>query len=155
MADEVWIATALLHREHPDRQDFSIQEIVDRAHQEHPDRDVRGGVETHVSYHAVANKRPNPSDHRMLYATGRGTRRLFRPSDLAHPQRTGKITPRRDQIPSRYQPLLDWYESEFAKDGWDREDSADPILALRGLGSEVWQNEDPDQYVQRLREGWE
>ena len=25
LADEVWIATALLHREHPDRTDFAIQ----------------------------------------------------------------------------------------------------------------------------------
>ena len=61
VADEVWIATALLHREHPDRQDFSIQEIVDRARREHPDRDVRPGVETHVSYHSVAKLKPPDS----------------------------------------------------------------------------------------------
>jgi hypothetical protein len=155
VADEAWIATALLHREHPDRQDFSIQEIVDRARQERPDRDVRAGVEMHVSYHSVANKRPNPSDHRMLYATGRGTRRLYRPGDRADPLRKGKITPRRDRIPPRYHVLLDWYENEFVKDGSNRDDSLEPILALQGLGSEIWQGEDPDRYVQRLREGWD
>src|SRR5205085_7010490 len=31
VADEVWIAVALLHREHPERGDFTIEEIVDRA----------------------------------------------------------------------------------------------------------------------------
>lgn len=30
----------------------------------------------------------------------------------------------------------------------------DPILALVGLGEEIWKGVDPDQYVQKLREGW-
>ena len=34
VADEVWLATALLHREHPDRADFTVAEIVERARQE-------------------------------------------------------------------------------------------------------------------------
>ncbi len=31
IADEVWIATALLHREQPDRADFTIHEIQERV----------------------------------------------------------------------------------------------------------------------------
>ena len=31
----------------------------------------------------------------------------------------------------------------------------DPILALRGLGSEVWADEDADPYVLRQRKGWQ
>ena len=31
---------------------------------------------------------------------------------------------------------------------------ADPILSLRGLGKAIWADEDPDAYVERLREGW-
>jgi hypothetical protein len=31
VADEVWIAAALLHGEHPESLDFSIEEIVERA----------------------------------------------------------------------------------------------------------------------------
>jgi hypothetical protein len=50
---------------------------------------------------------------------------------------------------------LDWYEHEYVKNDSDRDDSLDPILALQGLGSEIWQDEDPDKYVERLREGWE
>lgn len=30
----------------------------------------------------------------------------------------------------------------------------DPILALRGLGKEIWKGVDPDEYVAKLREGW-
>lgn len=42
--------------------------------------------------------------------------------------------------------------NEYAGGGY-RE--ADPILSLRGLGKELWANEDADAYVERLREGWE
>jgi hypothetical protein len=31
VADEVWIVAALLHRDHPEQVDFSIDEIVERA----------------------------------------------------------------------------------------------------------------------------
>ena len=31
VADEVWIATALLHCEHPEREDFTVNEIIERA----------------------------------------------------------------------------------------------------------------------------
>lgn len=155
VADQAWIATALLHREHPERHDFSIEEIVERARQEHGSPELPAGVKHHVSFHGVANKEPNPADYRMLFATGRGIRRLYRPGDPAHPQRKGKIVPRRDQIPPHYHFLLEWYENEFAKARPDRQASSDPILSLLGLGSEIWQDEDPDEFVRRLREGWE
>jgi hypothetical protein len=31
----------------------------------------------------------------------------------------------------------------------------DSILALRSMGKEIWADEDPDEYVRRLRAGWE
>ena len=34
VAAEVWIATALLHRENPKREDFTVAEIVERARRE-------------------------------------------------------------------------------------------------------------------------
>src|ERR1035441_2021789 len=34
VADEVWIATASLHREHAERKDFTVQEIIARARSE-------------------------------------------------------------------------------------------------------------------------
>jgi bifunctional DNA-binding transcriptional regulator/antitoxin component of YhaV-PrlF toxin-antitoxin module len=30
----------------------------------------------------------------------------------------------------------------------------DPILSLTGLGREIWEGVDPDEYVRNLREGW-
>jgi hypothetical protein len=29
------------------------------------------------------------------------------------------------------------------------------ILKMRGMGKDLWKNEDPDEYVRKLREGWE
>lgn len=154
VADEVWIATALLHCEYPDREDFTVPEIVDRVAREGLSPRLRPGVTVHAYTHCVANKEPRPSGYRMLYATGASTRRLYRPSDPAHPARSGKVQPRRDQIPERYHPLLDWYETEYSRKG-AAQTPEDPILRLRGLGREIWQGVDPDEYVRSLREGWE
>jgi len=81
VADEVWVATALLHKEHPDRQDFTIEEIVQRARREGMTEELRPGVRVHASQHCVANRPPNPGRYRMLIATGKSSRRLFRPGD--------------------------------------------------------------------------
>jgi hypothetical protein len=31
----------------------------------------------------------------------------------------------------------------------------DPLLALRGSGRQIWADEHADEYIARLREGWE
>jgi hypothetical protein len=31
----------------------------------------------------------------------------------------------------------------------------DPLLQLVGSGKHLWADEDPDEYVRRLREGWD
>jgi hypothetical protein len=91
----------------------------------------------------------------MLFATGRLTRRLFHPGDPYDPSREGsKTIPEREEIPSQYHELLDWYERRLASRPSERVEE-DPILRLRGLGKEIWANQHPDEYVRRLREGWE
>ena len=92
-AVEVFIATALLHKENPERKDFTIQEIVNRAARENLAGELRSGVSVHASQHCVANRAPNPANNRMLFATGRSTRRLLLPGDQVHPGRTGRIFP--------------------------------------------------------------
>lgn len=151
VADEAWIATALLHRRHPDRDDFTVREIVRQAEVEKvAGGPLRPGVQAHVYLHCVANKAPNPGRYRMLFETSKGRRRLFRPGDPCHPRRnSGKVVPRDDEIPPAYRELIDWYGNEYAG---GRE--ADPILSLRGLGKTMWADEDADAYVDRLREGW-
>src|SRR5690349_7853463 len=96
VADEVWVSTALLHREHPERKSFSVGQIVARASREQLHPQLRPGVQIHASQHCVANKPPNPGAYRMLIATENGKRRLFRQGDVAHPARTGKVTPDRE-----------------------------------------------------------
>ncbi|MFQ5757661.1 MAG: hypothetical protein ACE5HK_06130 [Candidatus Methylomirabilales bacterium] len=155
VADEVWIATALLHREHPKRADFTIAEIVERAREEKLSPQLRPGVYVHAVQHCVANRPPNPGRYRMLVETGENRRRLFRPGDPYHPNREGaKIAPARENIPAEYHELLDWYEQDYARRG-ARRAAGDPLLALRGSGRALWVNEHADDYVKRLREGWE
>jgi hypothetical protein len=176
-AAEVFIATALLHREQPERTDFLIKEIVRRAAKENLAGEMRQGVNVHVSQHCVANKPPNPAKLRMLFATGTRTRRLLLPGDEIDPERTGKIFPDPGEIPAKYRPLLDWAKERY-EDGSiglpSRPHSVNPtpskstnarsqtperwlesLFELEGLGKEHWKNVDPDEFVRQLREGWE
>jgi hypothetical protein len=155
VADEVWIATVLLHRERPAQPDFSIEEIVERAQKEALSAPLRPGVYVHVVQHCVANRPPSPSRYRMLLETSEGRRRLFRNGDPFHPAREGgKITPHREDLPYGYSGLLNWYEGWSATGGASTQEE-DPLLALRGSGRQLWAEEHADDYVRRLREGWE
>jgi len=155
VADEVWIAAALLHREQPSRTDFAIEEIVDRAQKEGLDRPLRPGVYVHVVQHCVANRPPNPGRYRMLFETASGRRRLFRKGDNYHPAREGaKITPAAGEMPPAHRHLLAWYRDWSAAAGQEAQEE-DPLLALRGSGKHLWADEHADEYVRRLREGWE
>lgn len=156
VADEVWIATALLHRQHPEQDDFTVGEIVRRAEAEKANGAgrLRPSVQVHAYLHCVANKAPNPGRYRMLVETTKGRRRLFRPGDPCHPLRaSGKDVPDAREVPPVYGALLDWYRREYV--GADGGNDADPILSLRGMGKEIWAQEDADTYVNRLREGWQ
>ena len=155
VADEVWIATALLHRRHPDRADFTVGEIIRQAEAEKVAGAgaLRPGVQVHAYLHCVANKAPNPGRYRMLVETSKGRRRLFRPGDPCHHLRaSGKDVPDAREIPPAYGDLLDWYRREYV-DAHGRGDG-DPILSLRGMGKAIWADEDADAYVDRLRAGW-
>ena len=156
VADEVWIATALLPREYPDSADFAVADIVARAQGENlaGTPSLRPGVRAHVVQHCVATKPSSPNRYRMLVETGRGRRRLYLPTDRCHPgRRNGKSVPRRQQILEAYRPLLDWYDELCDSAGLSR--AQDPILALRGLGKELWRGEEADTYAPQLGEGWQ
>ena len=172
-ASEVFIAAALLHREQPGRNDFTIQEIVNRAAKENVVGELRSGVSVHVSQHCVANRAPNPGKHKMLFATSKHTRRLLLPNDIVHPGRTGKTLPDAGEIPEKYLPLLDWakrrYESESVEatapssaagnlrkqQGQSEQRWLESLFELEGLGRDHWKDVEPDEFVRKLREGWE
>ncbi|HEX3891774.1 MAG TPA: hypothetical protein VHW46_04300 [Terracidiphilus sp.] len=170
IADGVWIATALLHNEHPDRPDFSESEIQARfLSEEFPRGKNISSLATNINTHCVANrprsrKRSDPTKlqggpYRLLYETRSGFRRLFRPGDGVHPDRSQgrrafKSIPLGDQIPERYRYLLDWYDSWLKSSPsteavYDIDD--DPLLKLRGSGRHIWADEHADEYVENLR----
>jgi hypothetical protein len=155
VADEVFLATALLHRENPEREDFTIGEIVERAAKENLFGQLRPGVRVHASLHCVANRAPNPGRYQMLYATGARTRRLLRSGDQVHPGRTGKIWPDPESVPPQYHDLIAWAKRQYGKGSPHRVRWIEGIFQLRGLGREMWQGEDPDEYVRKLRDTWE
>lgn len=176
-AVEVFIATALLHREQPGRSEFTIQEIINRAARENITGELRSGVSVHASQHCVANKAPNPGKHKMLYATGKHTRRLLTPSDEVHPGRTGKVFPEPGEIPERFLSVLAWARQRYESGTVESNSQHSPdqrnggqlkaegvktperwlesLFQLEGLGAEYWKDVDPDEFVRNLREGWE
>lgn len=155
VADEVWLATALLHRENPSRTDFTLNEIVERAAREGIVSERRPGVYVHAALHCVANRPPNPGRYRMLYETRPKYRRLFRLGDSYDPRREGrKITPETNEIPLRYADLVRWYQ-DWSRSHERNASQSDPLLSLYGSGKKLWADEHADEYVARLREGWE
>jgi hypothetical protein len=170
IADGVWIATALLHREHPDRPDFTESEIQARFLSEGlPGGKNTSSLPTNINSLCVANrprsrKKSDPTKvqggaYRILYETRSGFRRLYRPGDDFHPDRAqerkpSKAIPKKAEIPERYWELLDWYE-DWVKPGSSLinvdniED--DPLLRLRGSGRHIWADEHADEYVENLR----
>jgi len=115
IADSVWLATALLHCENSEAADFSVREIIEKALSAKLVEGYRPGLPVFTSKHCVANKSPNPLRHRILVETTRGRRRLFKQGDPFHPDRiNGKIHPDRADLPAQYQPLIDWYESDYS-----------------------------------------
>lgn len=116
IADLVWVATALLHREHPQVSDFSKKEIRERAAREDAETARRPGISLHISTHCVASKSSSPAKHRMLTKTRRARRRLYRDGDETHPERAkGATAPAREDLPEKYHSLVDWYETEYNK----------------------------------------
>ncbi len=155
VADEVFIAVALLHREQANREDFTIDEIIERVAKENIFGEVRPGIQAHIYSHCVANRPPQPGPHRMLYATGSGSRRLVRVGDDVHPERTGKIFPDPDDVPPQYYELIEWAKQRYGKGTASQPRWLDGVFQMFGLGKELWRGEDPDEYVRNLREGWE
>jgi hypothetical protein len=155
VADEVWIATAQLHKNHPRAIDFSVDEIVEQAASISSEEPLRPGVYVHAIQHCVANRAPNPGRYRMLFETGEGRRRLFRKGDPAHPDRAdSKVVPERGDLPSEFHELLTWYE-DWSQQNAETSTANDPLIRLQGSGQQLWADEPADAYVERLREGWQ
>lgn len=131
VADQAWVAIALLHREHPERDDFSLEEVIRRADKEfgHP---LQPGVRQHIVSHGVAQNEPTPARLRMFTKTDRSKRRLFREGDTVNPRRSGRTHPDEHNLDEKYRPLVDWYIHEYANNGNGGSRSAAPASSRPG-----------------------
>ena len=155
VADAVWVGTALLHRMNPEHNGgFRTDDIVTKVRLEGLTEGAQRSIYQHVNQHCVANRKPMPNRQRMLFALGGGLRRLYRPGDPYDPARSGSPThPVWETLPKRFSDLRQWYT---AWSGTSQEVAdEDPLLALVGSGKHIWADEHADEYVSRLREGWE
>ncbi len=160
VADRVWIATALLHQRHPERESFTKKEIREAIEGEGLAQGVeRGTLSAHIDQHCVANVAPSSGKYRMIFEVSPGNLRLFCPGDHTHPGRIqkrkpSKSVPQKAEISPRYWYLLDWYEmwskSRPYSEATSWED--DPLIRLIGSGRHIWADEHADEYVNRLRE---
>jgi len=91
----------------------------------------------------------------MLYATGGNRRRLLLAGDHLHPERTGRIFPDPGDLPAKYNDLIDWAKARYAKGGGEPVRWLEGLFQMAATGKDIWKGEDPDEYVRRLREGWE
>jgi hypothetical protein len=157
VADELYLALALLHREQPQMEAFTVKEVVNRAAQEGFAARATS-LSAHAHGHAAANLPPGKNmRYRLLFKQEDGRIRLLRSSDYVHPDRHQKFYPELRDIPERYHSLVEWAKkySEQAMDSDVRGGWLAGLHQLRGLGRDVWRGVNPDEYVRSLREGWE
>src|SRR5580658_7193318 len=96
LADRLWIAVALLHREFPYREDFSRDEIrrkVDELGLATVE-ERKKSVNSHLSQHLVANEPPSTTKkYRMLFKTYHGNLRLYHRGDPIDDGRQSHLSP--------------------------------------------------------------
>jgi hypothetical protein len=159
VADELYLIVALLHRENPSQDAFSVAEIAARAAFEGLGgaREDQRSLKQHAYEHAAANVAPGKRGgrYRMVFRQEDNRIRLLWPSDYVHPERHQKFHPEPSEVPERYHELLAWAKSRQEPAGIDAKGWLSGLLGLRGLGKQVWAGVDPDEYVRSLREGWQ
>jgi hypothetical protein len=137
IADTIWLATALLHRAHPRAKGFSHETVLRKVTELDPSLNPRS-VSTHLSTHCVASKKANPATLRILTENPDGSLRLFRTGDSFHPtRRTGRTAPKPHALPVQYEYLLQ-NQTEGPSGNFEYSPAEDPILAISGVGKEMW-----------------
>lgn len=137
IADTIWLATALLHESHPRARGFNHETILRKVADLNPSLNPRS-VSTHLSTHCVASKKANPATLRILSEEPDGSLRLFHAGDSFHPtRRTGRTGPKPNVLPPQYKNLLQSHAARSSRK-LEESPSEDPILAISGVGKEMW-----------------
>jgi hypothetical protein len=136
IADSIWVATALLQKNQPEVTGFDDETILRKTLELDPTLNPRS-VSTHLSVHCIASKEANPASLRILTKNPDGTLRLYHEGDPYHPtRRNGRTAPRPNALPEKYRGLAD------RRGTFSNESAAlveqDPVLAMRGVGKEMW-----------------
>lgn len=114
---EIWISMAHLAKRAGDIR-LCVQQRELRSRIDELFGDTRPGVAIHVSQHAVAQRPLNTGYNRCYLSSAPdnhgGSRRLFLPDDKIHESRlhNPKKIPRKDEVPERFQHLLEWYKKQ-------------------------------------------
>jgi hypothetical protein len=161
LADRIWLAVARLHQLHPQAGSFSKLEIREELDKSGLGKGTNpASVNAHLKQHLVANVPPSTGKYTMLFGlfeTKYGSLRLYRPGDFIDPQRRSgrgsKYMPKREEVPSQYHHLLDWYEEWIGEQAPAKPVTYDddPLIRLIGSGKHIWADEHADEYVENLR----
>jgi hypothetical protein len=138
IADTVWLATALLEKENPRTPGFSYETILKRVFDLNKSLKPTS-VHAHLNTHCIASKKANPATLRMLTENADGTLRLFRSGDPCHAtRRAGRTQPKPHALPAEYHSLLRPQSNEPPPLCYSEDE--DPLLALSGVGKEMWES---------------
>ncbi len=157
LADRIWLAVGMLQQQFPHAA-FSRHEIRQELSKSELGIGTNpASVNAHLKQHLVANVPPSTGRYTMLFQTQTGLLRLYRPGDFIDPNRRSgrdaKFMPKREEVPSEYHPLLDWYEQWCRQTGANQSKAwtNDPLILLIGSGDHIWADEHADEYVENLR----
>jgi hypothetical protein len=65
------------------------------------------------------------------------------------------MVPNKEDIPQAYRGLLEWYQDTYCSAAAEPTGSwLGGFFAVRGVFKDTWKDESPDDYVRRLRAGW-
>ncbi len=151
IGDTIWLAAALLEKENPKALGFSYETILNKVFAlNHSLKPI--SVHAHLNAHCVASKKANSATLRILTENPDGTLRRFRPGDPYHPTRKGGRTqPKPHSLPAEYHSLLRPEDTREEPSQFSVDD--DPILALSGVGKEMWKKlGGGEAFIRALRE---
>lgn len=151
IGDTIWLAVALLEKENPKALGFSQETILKKVFA--LNRSLKPiSVQAHVNAHCVASKKANSATLRILTENPDGTLRRFRLGDPYHPTRQrGRTQPKPHSLPAEYHSLLRPEDTREMPSQFSVEE--DPILALSGVGKEMWRKlGGGEAFIRALRE---